>query len=329
MTRNSFHGGCHAGFCCLTVSRLTRLVDGVLRCGVGPFAFGGSFAPAVPLIRVRAIDVPFACGCASRGFEAASIIFAICGSLACSSVFCFFLLAATPACAVACFCASATGSSLTFAYSFRIRAATLAFCARSYGEGSSGATLGWGGLTNADGCAKSAANISRVLFADLRTASAARCEISYGISSAICGATAFSMIFAATEELSSTVSGPSHPRLCSYVLGKRPRKKNELVHEEELHWKLFHLGGRKKDAPSQGTLRPPHRTFTRPRQSLFTINLTITTNLEEHLLLFLTTSRFFGCIDLTSTFSIFSIARSLTLFLRALFKVVSSNPPAR
>ena len=92
------------------------------------------------MVEWRASDEdPFACGCAEF---AASIILTILGSDACSSVFAFFLRAASPACAFACFCASAAGSSFTSAYSFRIRAATLACCARSAGDGSEGATDG-------------------------------------------------------------------------------------------------------------------------------------------------------------------------------------------
>ena len=130
MTLNSFHGACHCGFCCRTVSLRTKLLDGVFRCGVGPFALGGACAPAVPCILVSAVDVPFTCG--RDRSDMPSIIFAICGSLAWSSVRAFFCrLANAPCCALACFCASAAGSSLTSAYSFRIRAATLALCARS------------------------------------------------------------------------------------------------------------------------------------------------------------------------------------------------------
>lgn len=118
------------------MSRLTRLVDGVFRWGVGPFAFGGAFEPAVPLILVSAVDVPFVCCADFFDVDASSIILAMAGSLACSSVLGFFLRAAMPAAAFACFWASAAGSSLTSSYSLRIRDATLAFCALSYGEGS-------------------------------------------------------------------------------------------------------------------------------------------------------------------------------------------------
>lgn len=100
----------------------------------------------------------------------------------CSSVFGFFFRAARPACAFACFAASAAGNSRTSACSLRIRAATLALCARSYGDGSEGATSGCGGFCSADGRPNSAAKTSRVRFADRRTASAARAVISGGIS---------------------------------------------------------------------------------------------------------------------------------------------------
>ena len=130
MTRKSFHGACHCGFCWRTVSRRTRLVDVVVRCGVGPCAIGGALAEAVPVIRVIAVDVPFICDLVWVS-DAFAIISAICGSLAWSSVFGFFLLAARPACTFACFCARTAGSSLTSSYSLRIRDAMLAFWARS------------------------------------------------------------------------------------------------------------------------------------------------------------------------------------------------------
>ena len=130
MTLKSFQGACQSGFCCRTVSLRTRLEEGVFLCGVGPFALGGAFDPAVPLILVRAMLVPSECACGCRS-DTPSIILAICGSLACSSVFGFFRRAASPACAFACFCANAAGNSFTSRYSFRILEATLAFCVTS------------------------------------------------------------------------------------------------------------------------------------------------------------------------------------------------------
>lgn len=168
ITRMSFHGGCHSGFCCRTVSLRTKLEPGRFLCGVGPFAFGGSFVPE-PLARsVRAVEEEEkALDGAKWADETPSIILAILGSLACSSVFGFFRRAsAEAAAAFACFAARAAGSSLTSAYSCRIRAARLAFCALSEGEGRDGAIAGCGNFSRAEGAPKSAANTSRVRLAD-------------------------------------------------------------------------------------------------------------------------------------------------------------------
>lgn len=52
----SVHGGCHVGLSCRTMSRRTSDVEGVLRCIVGPFAFGG-IAPAPSRRSVSADEV--------------------------------------------------------------------------------------------------------------------------------------------------------------------------------------------------------------------------------------------------------------------------------
>ena len=108
----------------------------------------------MPFERMSAVDDgPFVglCDCA----ETPSIILAIFGSDACSSVLGFFLRAIAEACAFACFAASAAGSSWTSAYSVCILDDTLARCALSEGEVIGGAMVGRGKFSSADGLPKS------------------------------------------------------------------------------------------------------------------------------------------------------------------------------
>ena len=145
----------------------TKLEEpGRFLCGVGPFALGGSF-PA-PLARnTRAFEDPVAVDgvCA----ETPSIIFAIFGLDACSSVLGFLRRLDRDAAALACLAASTGGSSFTSAYSLSIRDLKAIFWARSAGDAMGGAIAGRGELSSAVGAPKSAAKISRVRLADLCT----------------------------------------------------------------------------------------------------------------------------------------------------------------
>lgn len=124
MTLETFHGWCHSGFVCLTVSLRTSELDVAFLSGVGPFALGA--VPLPPALSVNATD------CASFALSAFSdapaIILRIFGSDACSSAFwllIFLRRSAAVEAAAAIFAASAGGSSRTCSYSFRMRAATL------------------------------------------------------------------------------------------------------------------------------------------------------------------------------------------------------------
>ncbi|KAG9954607.1 hypothetical protein KCU85_g68, partial [Aureobasidium melanogenum] len=130
-------------------------------CGVGPFALGGSF-PGPFARNARAFEVPVAVDddCA----ETPSIIFAIFGLDACSSVLGFFRRLDRDAAALACLAASTGGSSFTSAYSLSIRDLKAIFCARSAGDAMGGAMAGRGELSSAVGAPKSAAKISRSNF---------------------------------------------------------------------------------------------------------------------------------------------------------------------
>lgn len=164
MTRMSFQGAFHSGRGCLTTSLRTMLEPGRSLCGVGPFALGGSF-PAPFARKASALEVPAVLDgvCA----ETPSIIFAILGFDACSSVLGFFLRVDRDAAALACFAARTGGSSFTSAYSLSIRDLRAIFWARSAGDATGGAMAGRGKLSSAEGAPKSAAKISLVRLADL------------------------------------------------------------------------------------------------------------------------------------------------------------------
>jgi len=160
------------------VSFRTNAEDGVFLMGVGPFAFGA--APLPPALNVSAVDcADFAWSAFS---EAPSIILRIFGSEACSSAFAFlifFLRSTAVDAALAIFAASAGGSSRTCSYSLRIRDATLIWSARSRDAVDGGfiEKTGLGECSRAIGDAKSAANISLVRFAEVRTRCSAELEV--------------------------------------------------------------------------------------------------------------------------------------------------------
>jgi hypothetical protein len=128
MTLDTFHGWCHSGLVCLTVSFRTSELEVAFLSGVGPFALGA--APFPPDRSVKAID--WASFALSAFSEAPAIILRILGSDACSSAFWFLIFlrrSAAVEAAAAIFAASAGGSSRTCSYSFRMRAATLTWSA--------------------------------------------------------------------------------------------------------------------------------------------------------------------------------------------------------
>jgi hypothetical protein len=171
-TRNGTQGLCHSGFACLNVSFLTSALDGVSLIGVGPVAFGA--APLPPARNANCID------CASFAWSAfsdtPSIIFCILGFEAFSSAFwllIFLRRSAAVVAAAAIFAARTGGSSRTCSYSLRIRLATPTWWATSEGATVVGVMVklleleAW---SSAESDAKSAAKISRVRFAEVRTA---------------------------------------------------------------------------------------------------------------------------------------------------------------
>lgn len=95
--------------------------------------------------------------------------------------FAFFRRAAAEAAAACCLAASAGGSSTVSAYSVRMRAERFARSAASLEDGAVEASgnvyvLGRGGSSKPEGPAKSAANNSRVRFAEVRMRCGRVCE---------------------------------------------------------------------------------------------------------------------------------------------------------